>query len=91
MTAQANLSEVRRKSWETRRQRYGDRGHAGAYTRPAAPCPCCAGLLPLVIQLHREGVLSEGQVATASGLSRIEIRRMADELGARTDSAPASA
>lgn len=79
MTVQVDASEVRRRSWETRRQRYGDRGHAGAYTRPAGPCPCCAGLLPLVIRLHRDGVLSEGQVAKASGLDRIEIRRMADE------------
>lgn len=79
MAAQADQSEVRRKSWETRRKRYGDRGHAGSYARPPAPCPCCAGLLPLVIRLHREGVLSEGQVVKASGLSHIEIRRMADE------------
>ncbi|MBB5765672.1 hypothetical protein HNR01_005332 [Methylorubrum rhodesianum] len=85
MSAHADRSEVRRKSWETRRQRYGDRGHAGSYARPAAPCPCCAGLLPLVIRLHREGVLSEGQVVKASGLSRIEVRRLADEHGAQTD------
>lgn len=36
-------------------------------------------LLDLAIRLHVEGVLSEGQVATASGLDRVEIRRRADE------------
>jgi hypothetical protein len=38
------------------------------------------GALRLVVQLHVEGALSEGQVATATGLSRIEIRELADEI-----------
>lgn len=37
------------------------------------------GLLALAIRLHVEGVLSEGQVATAAGLDRVEIRRLSDE------------
>lgn len=36
------------------------------------------GALKLVIQLHVEGVLSEGQVATATGLGRVDIRALAD-------------
>ena len=32
----------------------------------------------LVIDLHLQGILSEGQVATALGLDRIEIREIAD-------------
>ena len=41
--------------------------------------PNVDGLLDLAIRLHVEGVLSEGQVAAASGLDRVEIRRRADE------------
>lgn len=32
----------------------------------------------LLIELHTEGVLSEGQVATATGLDRVEVRERAD-------------
>jgi ribosomal protein S14 len=34
--------------------------------------------LDFVIRLHVDGTLSEGQVATATGLSRIAIRELAD-------------
>lgn len=37
------------------------------------------GLLRLVIRLHVNRDLSEGQVVSASGLDRIEIRQLADE------------
>jgi hypothetical protein len=36
-------------------------------------------MLDALIRLHAEGVLSEGQVAKATGLDRVEIRRRADE------------
>lgn len=71
----ANLSEVRRRAWETRRKEYGPRGHSGNYSR--APSSAERGALGLVIRLHNEGVLSEGQVAKATGLDRVEIRRLA--------------
>ena len=70
----SDLSAVRKRAWETRRARYGEQGHAGSYSRSHPH----SGLLALVIRLHVEGVLSEGQVASASGLSRVEIRRLAD-------------
>jgi len=38
-----NPSEVRRRAWDTRRERYGSRGHAGVY-RQAATCVRCAEL-----------------------------------------------
>jgi hypothetical protein len=38
-----------------------------------------AGALRLVIQMHVEGTLSEGQVVAATGLDRIEVRRLADK------------
>lgn len=73
-----DLSAVRRKAWETRRARYGASGHAGAYTRgPNGSDP--AGMLSLIIRLLAEGALSEGQVARATGLDRITIRKLGDE------------
>lgn len=38
------------------------------------------GLVQLAIRMLAEGTLSEGQVAAASGLDRITIRRLVDEL-----------
>lgn len=66
--------ETRRKAWETRRDKYGPRGHSGAYSRASAH----TGSLSLVIRMLREGVLSEGQVQAETGLDRVEIRRLAD-------------
>lgn len=37
--------------------------------------------LDLIIRMHVEGVLSEGQVQAATGLDRVDIRRLADSLG----------
>lgn len=71
------LSEVRKRAWETRRAKYGQCGHTGAYRRP---CMTCDRMLALIIKLHSEAILSEGQVAAATGLHRIDIRRMVDEL-----------
>ena len=79
MTRTANLATARAKAWETRRAKYGPRGHGGSYNT-ARPTPANDGALRLVIELHRDAVLSEGQVAAATGLDRVEIRRMVDEL-----------
>jgi hypothetical protein len=68
------MGEERERAWVTRREKYGPRGHGSSYSRSART----NGLLDLVIRLHVEGVLSEGQVAKASGLGRVEIRRLAD-------------
>ncbi len=72
-----DLSAVRARAWETRRARYGQRGHAGSYSRNTAE----RGALGLVIRLMTEGVLSEGQVARATKLDRVTIRAMADAAG----------
>ena len=36
--------------------------------------------LPIIIELHRDGILSEGQVAAATGLDRVDIRQRVDAL-----------
>lgn len=73
------MTDARRKAWITRRLKYGPHGHGGTYSRASNACARCERLLPLIIRLHNEGTLSEGQVAMATGMHRIEIRRLADE------------
>lgn len=72
-----DLAAARRKAWETRRAKYGPRGHAGSYDRSPGS-GFGQGMIALLVQLHREGVLSEGQVRRATGLDRVTIRAMAD-------------
>lgn len=69
--------EVRAKAWETRRQRYGDQGHAGSYRRGAGES-LEHRALALVIRLHREGTLSEGQCCRALKLDRVSFRTICD-------------
>jgi len=38
-----------------------------------------AGALRLVVQMHVEGALTEGQVVAATGLDRVEVRRLSDK------------
>jgi len=44
----------------------------------AAPGPEAGKALDLVLRLHREGTLSEGQVSTALGIDRVAVRVLAD-------------
>lgn len=71
-----SLSEVRRKAWITRREKYGERGHGGGYRR--GPDPLGRRALALVIRLHEEGALSEGQCCRALELDRVDFRRLVD-------------
>lgn len=70
----ADVTAARAKAWETRRAKYGPKGHCGRYWRHVVP----KGMLDLIIKLHVDGVLSEGQVAQATGLDRVFIRTLAD-------------
>ncbi len=76
----ADLTAARAQAWRTRRKKYGPRGHRGSYSRSSAPCRHCRGAIDMLIKLYAEGTLSEGQVATATRLDRVTIRRMTDEL-----------
>lgn len=71
-----DLSEIRKRAWKTRRKKYGQRGHAGTYSRH--DCCRCAEMRAMLIKLHNEGVVSEGQVSKATGLGRIQVRYLAD-------------
>lgn len=69
------LVAIRKRAWETRRAKYGPRGHGGGYGRG----PGERGALRLVILMMNEGLLSEGQVSKATGLDRVTIRMLADD------------
>lgn len=73
-----NFSEVRRAAWKTRRAKYGPTGHDGSYSRPVTRCGACQSMMDLIIKLHADGTLSEGQAAKATGLDRVELRRRVD-------------
>jgi hypothetical protein len=76
----SDLSEVRRASWATRRAKYGQSGHAGSYARARDGVGRRA--LVLVIQLHNEEVLSEGQCCKALDMDRIDFRILRDTVSA---------
>jgi hypothetical protein len=63
-------------AWVTRRAKYGPRGHNGTYSRPNHPIGLRA--LRLVLRLHVDGTLSEGQCCKALDLDRVEFRAMVD-------------
>jgi hypothetical protein len=69
------MNQARANAWKTRRKLYGERGHNGSYRRP---CAHCRRMIALLVDLHRSEVLSEGQVAKATGLDRVEIRTLLD-------------
>jgi hypothetical protein len=70
------MNATRAKAWKTRRKLYGERGHNGSYARPCARCRRMAALL--VDVLASTDVLSEGQVAKATGMDRVAVREAVD-------------
>ena len=72
-------SEARHKAWVTRRASYGECGHSGPYNQWPRQKPDTAEMLRLIIRLHNEGVLSEGQVVKTTGLDRVDVRRLAQD------------
>lgn len=67
---------ARQKAWVTRRERYGARGHDSTYSRPSHAIERRA--LRLVLRLHEDGTLSEGQCCKALDIDRVEFRALAD-------------
>ena len=71
------LFEIRKQAWKTRREKYGERWHKGSYVRS---CSACHQMQRTIIKYHNEGILTEGQACKATGLDRVSLRRIADEL-----------
>jgi hypothetical protein len=79
------LTNPRKTAWETRRKKYGPRGHGSNYARVQRACDSCERMMTLIVRLHVEGVLSEGQAARATGLHRIDLRKRADDMSEIAD------
>lgn len=79
-----DLSAVRRRAWATRRAKYGKFGHRGSYRcgcgRDADYAAAHSDMILLIVKLHIEGVISEGQASKAMHIGRIDLRKKADEL-----------
>lgn len=76
-----DLSAVRKRAWKTRREKYGKKGHSGVYGGMHCSCEYRIRLMErALIRLHVEEVLSEGQVAKMTGLDRISVRTIADQI-----------
>jgi len=71
------MSEARAAAWATRRFKYGPSGHAGSYTRTSY---LERRALALVLRLHNEGTLSEGQCVAWLNIDRVTLRTLADGL-----------
>ncbi|MHC2481587.1 hypothetical protein [Rhizobium leguminosarum] len=84
-----SISEIRRRAWATRREKYGHLGHNGSYTREPGPCSACDRMRAVLVRLHVEGILSEGQVAKATGMHRIDVRKAGDEYASALSDEPA--
>ena len=58
------IADVRKRSWKTRREKYGAHGHSGAYSHPRPIYTArwnerLHTMQDALIRLYREGVLSE--------------------------------
>ena len=81
----AKSAEARATAWETRRAKYGAAGHAGYGPRKGGS-QLERDALRLIVTLHNEGTLSEGQCCQALDLDRVDFRRLCDDIGRRGDS-----
>lgn len=72
--------QARARAWQTRRERYGPRGHAGSYSRGSGASSALRIAREALARLCNEGVLSEGQAARACSLDRIDFRALCDKL-----------
>lgn len=83
-TTPETQSAARLRAWRTRRAKYGVRGHGSSYSRHGGPCEACKRMESVIVRLHIEGILSEGQAAKAIGVGRVVLRALADQMGGAT-------
>lgn len=72
----ADIKDVRRRAWETRRKKYGVRGHRGTYTR-GGMCGSCERMREAIAALYNADVISEGRALSLTGLSQASFRYIA--------------
>jgi hypothetical protein len=78
--SKAEVSEARRRAWQTRRAKYGQSGHDSTYSRSTVDLSTAVRdrirLARLAAVLHGDGVLTEAQIARL-GFSSSSTFRMA--------------
>jgi hypothetical protein len=72
-------TEARAKAWKTRREKYGQCGHRGTYSRGNV-CEHCERMRRAIAKLHNAEILSEGQAVKITGMDRVALRRLADDI-----------
>lgn len=73
------MNPARDQAWKTRRAKYGPRGHGSSYSRGHRGQDRLGTLaLKMLVRLHEEGTLSEGQCCKALDLDRVEWRAICD-------------
>lgn len=72
------MGDNRFRAWETRRKKYGPKGHSEAAYGNGIDY--VFSMQRLLCKIYVEGGVSEGQVCKATGLHRIEIRQIADDM-----------
>ena len=81
----SDLTEVRSQAWRTRRVKYGEKGHSGSYSRGPHHCSACDRMQRVIASLHLDELLTEGQAAKATGLDRVVLRTLADDIAAERE------
>lgn len=76
-----SLSDIRKKAWVTRRQKYGSRGNRGSYLCcKSRHCDRCNGAMGLIVKMHNADLLSEGQICAALKMGRVDFRIIRDDI-----------
>jgi len=81
--SKAEVSEARRRGWQTRRAKYGQSGHDSTYSRSTVDLSTAVRdrirLARLAAVLHGDGVLTEAQIARIIDVDLVRIRSIVDE------------
>lgn len=79
----AEIRAARQRAWETRRKKYGPRGHNSSYSRSPVDLSFAVQsdlrLARLVAYCLADGLLTEGQVARVIEMDRLGVRYLRDD------------
>lgn len=81
--SKAEISAARHRAWQTRRRKYGPRGHSGVYSRGPVNISFAIRaelrLARLVAYCLADGLMTEGQLCKVIEADRLAIREMRDD------------
>ena len=79
----AEITAARHRAWETRRKKYGPRGHDSAYSRSPVNLSSAirsdVRLARLVAYCLADGLMTEGQVSKVIEIDRLGVRYLRDD------------